>query len=234
MEKLTAESGLRSSVDRIADDREIDRRQMDANLVRPPRLEPDTQERVAWQHALDLEVRDGTPRRVRIERHAHRVIAVTADRCLDPPATRRGTASDEGEIGALEVVRANKLGKLTMCLVGSGDHHQPGGVAVEAVDDPRALGVAAGEHAGKSVNERPRRPTGAGVNDEASRLVDNGEVLVLPDDPRRDGDRVGALTRVSVRNWKPQALPTLEAVALRSRETVDEHAGLDCALGGGA
>ena len=40
---------------------------MDADLVRPPRLEPHPQEGVVSQDLDQLEVRDGIPRRRRVE-----------------------------------------------------------------------------------------------------------------------------------------------------------------------
>ena len=48
-----------AAVLRVAGDGMADREQVRADLVRPPRLEPDPQQRVLRQRALDLEVGDG-------------------------------------------------------------------------------------------------------------------------------------------------------------------------------
>ena len=47
MQELAPEGGLGDAVDGVADDREVDRGEVDADLVRPPRLEADVEERVA-------------------------------------------------------------------------------------------------------------------------------------------------------------------------------------------
>ena len=47
MQELTAERGLGDAVDGVADDRQLDRRQVDADLVGAAGLEADAEERVA-------------------------------------------------------------------------------------------------------------------------------------------------------------------------------------------
>ena len=92
------------------------------------------------------------------------------------------------------------------------------------MDDAGAPGLAAADDAGERVDERPVGMSRARVNDEAGRLVDDGEVLVLAGERRRSGaGRRGALGRAGDR----QRLAALEPVALRPREPVDEHTGRD-------
>jgi hypothetical protein len=67
VQELAAESGLGDAVDGVADDRQLDRREVYADLMRASSLEPHTEERVAADQLLDLEVGDGVPRRVRVE-----------------------------------------------------------------------------------------------------------------------------------------------------------------------
>ena len=98
VQELAPELLVRDAVDRVADDRQLDRRQVDADLVRPAGLEADASERVPGSSSLDLEVRDRLARRVGVERMARRVAAVAADRRLDPPAPRARPAADEGEV----------------------------------------------------------------------------------------------------------------------------------------
>ena len=65
VEELPLEAELACDpVHRIAGDGEVDRREMDADLVRPAGLEPDAQERVALEELLELEVRHRRARRV--------------------------------------------------------------------------------------------------------------------------------------------------------------------------
>ena len=72
-----------------------------------------------------------------------------------------------------------------MRLLRARDDHQARRVAVEAVDDPGSVGVAAGDvPREQAVHERAGRVSGRGMDDEACRLVDDDEVLVLVGDPQ--------------------------------------------------
>ena len=68
---------------------------------------------------------------------------------------------------------------------------QARGVAVEAVHDPRPVVVLPALRAEREqpLHERPRSRRPGRVDDEAGRLVDDEQVLVLPDD--RDVERLG-------------------------------------------
>ncbi len=67
----------------------------------------------------------------------------------------------------------------------AGDDEQAAGVLVEAVDDPRALGViAAAEHVAKLADQGRAGVRGRRVDDEARRLVDDGEVVIDMNDPQ--------------------------------------------------
>src|SRR5205085_12109703 len=68
MEELALEAEAGDAVDPVADDGEIDGREVDADLVRAACLEPDAQERMLRQQLDDLDVRDGLTRRVRVQR----------------------------------------------------------------------------------------------------------------------------------------------------------------------
>ena len=131
------ERGSVDAVDRVADDRQVDRREVHADLVHAAGLELDAQQRVVGPEPLDLEVRDRLARRVRVERDAGRVVAVAADRRLDTPGPRARPAAHEREVRALEPALADELREPLVRLVGARDDHQPGRVAVEPVDDAR-------------------------------------------------------------------------------------------------
>src|SRR3954470_14168358 len=89
VEELAMEAEVAAlPVQRVAGDREIDGAEVDADLVRPPGLEPHTEERVARQELDQLEVRHRLARRGRIERMPRRVVTVAADRRVDRAAAR--------------------------------------------------------------------------------------------------------------------------------------------------
>ena len=72
-----------------------------------------------------------------------------------------------------------------MRLVVAGDDHQPRGVLVEAVDDPRPLRLAAAEQLAERVDQRLAAVPGRRVDDQPGRLVDHREPVVDVDEPRR-------------------------------------------------
>src|SRR5437763_1053256 len=89
VEELALEAEVSSDpVDGVAGDREIDRGEVHADLVRSPGLESDAQECMVREQLLELEVRHGCARGARIERVADPVVPVAADRRGARHATR--------------------------------------------------------------------------------------------------------------------------------------------------
>ena len=107
-------------------------------------------------------------------------------------------------------------------LLRAGDDEQAGRVAVEAVHDPGPVVVVSslGAVLEQPLDERarPRRP--GRMDDEPGRLVDDEQVLVLPDD--RDVERL-RLAAARLGDLDRDLLPPLEPEALRPRLAVDEH-----------
>ena len=186
--RLSEASG---TVDGVADDRQVDRRQMDANLVHPARLEPYAQQRVAGPEPVDLEVRHGVSRCGGVEGHPGGLAPVAADRGLDAAGAGPRTALDEREVGALERAPAHEGRKPPVRLFAAGDDHQPRGVPVEPVHDAAALRLAAARLGTERVDKGAGRVPGSGMDDEARGLVDHEQVLVLPHDRRLGGRRRG-------------------------------------------
>jgi hypothetical protein len=58
------------------------------------------------------------------------------------------------------------------------DQHQPRGVAVEAVDDPRPTGLATAEEIAENADERLAAMAGRWMHNQAGRLVDHRETVV--------------------------------------------------------
>src|SRR5215218_2569341 len=102
MQELPAEARLGDAVDGVAGDRQVDRSEVDPNLVRPPGLKPNAQQRVRVVEALDVEVRDRLAWRVGVERVPEWIGAVAPDRRLDPPRPGSWAAVDERQVRAFE------------------------------------------------------------------------------------------------------------------------------------
>ncbi len=69
MQELALEPELRrAAIGRVAGDGQVDRGQVDADLMSAAGLERRADERVAWEQLLDLEVRDGVARVRGVER----------------------------------------------------------------------------------------------------------------------------------------------------------------------
>ncbi len=127
-----------------------------------------TQERVARQQLLHLEVRDRLAWRVGVERVAERIVAVAADRRLDRAAPRPRPPDDERDVLTRECTRVHELLKAPVRLRRARDDEQPRGVAVEPVHDPGPVGLlpaldVVGE---QPVHERSGRMPGRRMDDE--------------------------------------------------------------------
>ena len=223
MEELAAQSRVRRAVHRVADDRQADRAEVDADLVRPARLEVDPEQRMLAEQLQQLEVRHRVARAVRVQGLAGRVAAVAPERRLDAAFPRAWAAADERRVGPLEAVGLDELLQALVRLVRPRDDEQAGGVAVEPMHDSRPLLVAARCSAGENaVDEGPAPVAGRRVDDDAGGLVHDEQVLVLVRDPEVDlfrrqlGLRLGPL--------ELDGLPALEPAALRRLFPVDHDA----------
>ena len=154
-----------------------DRREMHADLMRTARLQAQAQQARARERLAQLEMRDGGPLAAAADRHAADVVAIAADGRVDGAAARGRPSAHQRDVLALDRPRAHLLAQRGEGLVAAREHEQPGRVAVEPVDDARALVVVApaqavaaqGGHAASADGEvRPgappppslRRPTG--------------------------------------------------------------------------
>jgi hypothetical protein len=215
------------AVGRISGDGEVDRGEVNADLMRAARLETHAQERVLAEELEQLELGHGVSGEVGIEGDARRIMAVAPDRRLDPSAARARAPPHERDVLAYDLPPAEHPLEAPVDVVRAGDDQQPRRVAVQPVDDAGPLGlVAARDRVGREpMDERAARVPGRGVDDDARRLVDNEQVLVLVRDSKRDVLRLDD-TRTPVRELELHLLPALEAMALRPPRAVDERAAL--------
>jgi len=224
MEELPAELRVRNAVDRVADNGQVDRGQVNPDLMHPAGLQADRKQSMARQQPLELEMGDRLARRIRVQRLTESVVTVTAERRLDPAASRARPAADERQVAAVEQSLADEILKPAVGLLGPGDDKESRRVAVEAVDDARPLrDVPPGDPSREErLHERPARVARRGMDDDPGRLVDDEQVLVLVGDPQLallglEGDVVPLL------DVHFQQLSALEPVALLARLTVQAH-----------
>src|SRR6185436_21167525 len=90
--------------------------------------------------------------------HAADVVAVTADGSVDGAAARRRAPAHEGDVLALDLAGAHLLAQRRVGLVAAREHEQARRVAVEAVDDARALLVVTAAQAEAAQRGDERRP----------------------------------------------------------------------------
>jgi len=76
------------TVGRIAGDGKIDLGEMDADLMRPPRLEADVEQRMLGHQFNQLEPGHGGARLFGVERSTRRIAAISPDGSVDPPCSR--------------------------------------------------------------------------------------------------------------------------------------------------
>jgi hypothetical protein len=152
---LEAEAGAArpASVARIAADGMLDGRKVGADLVGTAGLEAQREQCRAGEGLADLEVGAGRARPVAGRRDQRAVGAVAADRGVDGPAARVGDPLDERNVLPAELAAAQRLAQSGVDRLGAGDDEQPGGVAVEAVDDAGAIRRTSGGATGESLGE---------------------------------------------------------------------------------
>ena len=122
-----------------------------------------------------------------------------------------------------------------MGLLGARDHEQARGVAVEAMDDPRAVLLTAGcPGRGERMGERAAAGvTRRRMHDDAGGLVDDEQVLVLVADGQL-GRRDRGLGGRRLRRLDRDFLSAGELVALSARLAVDkDRTGREQSLGSG-
>ena len=121
---------------------------------------------------------------------------MAVDRLVDGALGPVGSAPDEGQIAASQGTGAAVVGELgcqrPVGAVGLGDHHEAGGVLVEAMHDARAdhsadpgkAGAAMGD---EGVYQGARPVAGGGMHDQAAGLVDHDDLVVFENHVQRDG-----------------------------------------------
>jgi hypothetical protein len=143
---------------------------------------------------LHLPMGDGLAA-ARAHRHFLTRMRMTVDRRIDSSALPVGHAPDEGPIAAPHRAGAAVVGELRdqrlVRPVVLRHHHQPGGVLVEPVHDARPpdaadAGKACAAMGDQRVHQRAGLVPRGGMHHEASRLVDDDNVVVLVDDIERD------------------------------------------------
>src|SRR5215216_1052047 len=178
----------RVAVLRIPGHRVADRGEMGADLVGAAGLEPGLDERVRGQRLEDREVRARLPRAPAANGAACRRAVVAAERGIDRARARARPALDQRQVGAADLATLDLGGEAPMGLVAARDQHQPRRVLVQAMDDPRTLGIlSASEQLAQHVDERVPSMPGGGVYDQSGGLVHHRQPLVGVDDPRPGG-----------------------------------------------
>ena len=151
--------------------------------MRSARLEPDPQQRVLGRAARSTSKWVTASRGVSVSRDC--LVGSRRSRPMGAsirPRPRARPAADEREVLALERAPADEALQLAVCLLAARDHEQTRRIAVEAVDDarPLAIGRLSAPSAQSAAASVPLRLPAPGMDDDARRLVDDEQVLVLP------------------------------------------------------
>ena len=147
---------------------------------------------------------------------------VPRQRRFDDGGTRVEMAPRQRRVGPPHPPGGDRGAEPAVREVGLGDDHESRGVAVEPVHDAgSALGPAGQSRAAgdERVDQRVVPMAWRGVDDQAGRLVDHGEVLVLVDDDERDGGGLESAGRLVLRG-------TGRRRAHRASRTREARAGL--------
>ena len=170
----------------------------------------------------ELEMGDRLARRVGVEREADRVVAVAADRRLDPAGARCRDAADERRYTCARARVSGRASERRLCASSErATTIRPDVSRSSRWTMPGPARLPAGDGAGEQVDERSARPARARMDDEAGRLVDDGEVLVLPGDRGRRARRLrlrgGLLGRREARRARRLRAGSSSGAAARRR-----------------
>ena len=117
--------------------------------------------------------------------HAVALARGAADRGVDRAGARSEVPPRQGEVDPLDLAALDLRLQGAVGGVVASDDEQAAGVLVEAVDDARALRVLPpAEHVAELADQGRARVRRRRVDDQARRLVDDGEVVVDMDDPQ--------------------------------------------------
>ena len=110
VQKLPFEPEIaRPAVQRVPGDRQVDGREVHADLMRPARLERDPQQGVPRQELLHLEMRHRLARRISVERLPERVVPVAPHGSVDRPFPRARPSGDKRDVLPGEPARLHEL-----------------------------------------------------------------------------------------------------------------------------
>ena len=198
-------------VARVARDRVADRGEVGADLVGAAGLQAHLDQGVRRQQLEHPEVGAGLARRAAANRPALGGPVVASQGGVDRPGSRARMALDQRQIGAPHLSRLDLPRQPAVGLVAARDEHQPGGVLVEAMDDPGPLRIlAAGEQISQHVDERRAAVPRSRVDDQAGGLLDHRQPLVGVDDARLEAH---ARRRAPPIGRPPPAAPSERAPA---------------------
>ena len=181
-----------AAIDRIAQKRMTEGRQMDPDLVCAARFEAAFDQRGAFERFGQGPVGD---RALAVSvSHNGDFLAVMAgarEGSVHGAAWRLRYPCDYSHITAIDAVLHELSGQPLMRGIGLGDHEQPGRILVDPVDNPGARdSTDAREPSGAVVEERVDEGSvqiaRRWVDDESRLLVDNEEMLILKDDREID------------------------------------------------
>ena len=184
-----------ASVDGIADDRETEVGQMDADLVGAPRFDFDIEEREATEGRGDRVVGYGRFAVWWIGGHPLAVDGMAADRRRNATRPRHGDAMhqrliDLAHAAILELRRQRVKGSIVLR-----HDEQSARLLVQPVDDSRPLHAAdAAEGAAvvqQRVDQRAARVPRRGMDDQAGGLVENENIGIFKDHIERQSLGVG-------------------------------------------
>lgn len=177
----------------VSQDRMAEVREVHPDLVRAAGFESRLHECHVGEPAQDAIRRARLAPAPLAHAHARSIALPPPDRDVDPPRVAPHDAVHQRQVPlpddpVLELPAERSVRRLAL-----GDHHDPGRLPIQAVDDARPFHPADARKVStmreQGVHERACGPAGAGMHDEPGGLVEDQYVRVLPQDV--EGDRLG-------------------------------------------
>ena len=110
---------------------------MDANLMRPPRLEFTFHPSIVAVAFENPEMGNGLTAAFKRNRHPYAVFRMSSDRGIDDAFFFGNIAVDQGPVGSMRRMGLDLLGKPFVSLIGLRGDHDTGRVLIQTMNDTR-------------------------------------------------------------------------------------------------
>src|SRR6266571_2038278 len=174
-----------TAVNLIAHNRMFQPRQVNPNLMRPPRFQLNIKQRepvVSFANPIDRKSRAAAAH----HSHAYAIARIASNGLIDLPGALNENSVDQRNVRLKDFARAKLIREFLVSVFGLGDNHQSGRLLVETVHDAGANRACPRRELlkmiSKTVGQCARLITSRRMNNHACRFVNNNQIVIFVND----------------------------------------------------